>query len=230
MAPPIVAGSHDPLLEWALAQSGCELALLAGGSGDGLRRLAAGQCVVAGLHLFDPGTGIYNVHAIEGLAGLADIVLIEWGWRVQGLVVGPGNPLGLRSIADIADRSVRVARRQDGAGAQLLLRHLLERAGLDESRLGRSGPVALSETELAASVLDGKADCGLAVEAVARRFRLGFVPLHRERFDLALRRRAYFEPPFQRLLAFTASAAFAELSAALGGYDTTGIGRVVYNA
>src|SRR5690242_11408166 len=47
LPPPVAAGSHDPLLEWALLQSGCELALLTGGSADGLRRLAAGQAVLA---------------------------------------------------------------------------------------------------------------------------------------------------------------------------------------
>src|ERR1051325_2792812 len=42
MAPPIVGGSHDPLLERALRESGCGLASLAEGSGGGLRRLGCG--------------------------------------------------------------------------------------------------------------------------------------------------------------------------------------------
>ena len=41
-APPaIVAGSHDPLLDWSLRESGCQLAMMPGGSLDGLERLAA---------------------------------------------------------------------------------------------------------------------------------------------------------------------------------------------
>src|SRR5579875_4109992 len=51
VAPPVAAGSHDPLLEWALRESGSELALLASGSEDGLKRLVANKAVVAGLHL-----------------------------------------------------------------------------------------------------------------------------------------------------------------------------------
>ncbi|MEI8150668.1 MAG: helix-turn-helix domain-containing protein, partial [Hyphomicrobiales bacterium] len=39
-APPIVGGSHDPLLEWALRESGSGLATLPEGSEAGLRRLA----------------------------------------------------------------------------------------------------------------------------------------------------------------------------------------------
>src|SRR5215475_9615436 len=46
-APPIVGGSHDPLLEWALRESGCDLASLPEGSEAGLRRLARGEVMVA---------------------------------------------------------------------------------------------------------------------------------------------------------------------------------------
>src|SRR6476620_6380596 len=37
--PPIIAGSHDPLLEWAVRESGCGLAILAGGSRAGIEAL-----------------------------------------------------------------------------------------------------------------------------------------------------------------------------------------------
>jgi molybdate-binding protein len=83
---------------------------------------------------------------------------------------------------------------------------------------------------LAASIVDGKADCGLSIRASARRFRLGFVPLQRERFDLAFRRRDYFEPPLQALFAFARTTAFAERARELEGYDIGGTGRVIYNA
>jgi len=227
-APPVVAGSHDPLLEWALRESGCGLALLSGGSLDGLRRLADCQAVLAGIHIVDPG-GDDNISALKQYAELAGVVLIEWGLREQGLILARGNPLGIRALADLAAGGARVARRQEAAGAHLLLLHLLEHAGIATDRLGFVDPPALTETDLAAAVLDGKADCGLAVRAVARRFGLDFIPLHVERFDLAMRRYDYFEPPVQALLGFARSAAFARQAAELGGYDITGLGRVRYN-
>ncbi len=64
---------------------------------------------------------------------------------------------------------------------------------------------------------------------MATQFRLGFVLLHRERFVLVMRRRDYFEPPMQALLAFTRSPGFAARAADLGGYDVGGVGRVVFN-
>lgn len=228
-APPVIAGSHDPLLEWALAESGCGLAMLPGGSLDGLRRLAAGEVAVCGLHLFDAGGGEYNLATVrEALSGL-DVVVITWAWREQGLVVAPSNPLGLKSVRDLSAKRARVVQRQDEAGSQLLFLHLLGEAGLRASELETLPGPARSETEIALAVLEGKADAGLAVAAAARRLKLDFVPLHQERYDLAMRRRDYFEPPLQRLLTFTRSSAFADHARELGGYDCSRLGHVVYN-
>ncbi len=228
-APPIVAGSQDPLLDWALQESGSELAMFACGSTGGLERLAEGKAVAAGLHLLDPETGTYNVAAANRTLGTMQAVLVEWGWRTQGLVVARGNPLGLAGVADLARPGVRVAHRQAGAGSALLLDHLLAEAGLAREAIGFLPDTAKGETELGLAVLEGRADAGLAVEGVAGQLKLGFVKLARERFDLAIRRHDYFEPPIQKLLAFARTDAFAARAAELGGYDISGLGRVVWN-
>ncbi|MDE2228609.1 MAG: helix-turn-helix transcriptional regulator [Alphaproteobacteria bacterium] len=229
-APPVAAGSHDPLLEWALRESGSELALLAGGSEDGLKRLVANKAVIAGIHLLDPASGEYNRPAIQALGGLADVVLVEWAKREQGLVVARGNPRGIESPADLGRKGTRVLRRQEGAGAQVLLRHLLAEAKLRLEDLSGPPQPALTETDIASAILDGKADAGIAVRAVAERHKLGFVPLRWERFDLAMRRRDYFEPPAQKLLGFARTPRFAEKAQTLGGYDLSAAGTVNYNA
>src|SRR5256885_87720 len=50
-APPIMGGSHDPLLEWALRESHSGLASLPEGSEEGLRRLTRGEVMIAAIHL-----------------------------------------------------------------------------------------------------------------------------------------------------------------------------------
>jgi putative molybdopterin biosynthesis protein len=228
-APPVIAGSHDPLLDWAMRESGCGLALLTSGSGDGLRRLVERRAVAAGMHLLDAGGG-YNVAALQQVRAPGDIVLIQWARRTQGLIVAAGNPLGIASLADVAARGLRLARRQEGAGAQALLHALLAREGLSPARMAFVEPVASSETDLAGLVADVEAECGIGIEAAARRLRLGFIPLHVERFDLALRGRDYFAEPIQRLLAFGRDPAFARRAAELTGYDVSGLGTVSYSA
>jgi molybdate-binding protein len=124
----------------------------------------------------------------------------------------------------------RIARRQEGAGGRVLFDALLEREGIDPDSLRFCERPALTESDIAAVVADGKADCGLAIGAVAKLFGLDFVPLHRERFDIACRRRDHFEPALQALFAFTRSMAFAEKAAQLGCYRVGGTGQVRFNA
>ena len=131
-APPIVGGSHDPLLEWALRESGSGLASLPEGSEAGLRRLARGEVTAAAIHLhrLDGDDEGANLDAVAGTSGLHDVVVIALARREQGLVVAAGNPLQLRDVANIAAKRARLALRPQGAGAQLLLLALLARAGL----------------------------------------------------------------------------------------------------
>ena len=229
-SPPVVAGSHDPLLDWALRESRCGLAALPGGSLDGLERLVAGEAALCGLHVFDAETGTYNEPLVRRTVRDHEVVLLEWAWRSQGLVVAPGNPLGLQAIEDLRAKRPRVVPRQQGAGSQLLLVHLLSEAGVRLDELDLQSQPARSESDLALAVVEGKADVGLAIEAVAQGFRLDFVPLMRERFDLLVRRTAYFEPPCQALFAFARSPALHRRAGELAGYDVSDLGQVVWNA
>ncbi len=228
--PPIVAGSHDPLLDWALTESGSDLAMLTCGSVAGLERLADGRAMAAGLHLLDSESGEYNVPAAESALAGIDAVVIQWAWRRQGLVLARGNPKRISSLADLASAGVRVVHRQDGAGSRVLFLALLEEAGMAPDDLSPVSETHRSEIDLGLCIHDGRADAGLAIEAVARQLGLEFVALTSERYDIALSRRDYFEPAFQSLLQFAASDAFRRRAEEAGGYDTGGLGRIVYNS
>ena len=228
--PPIVAGSHDPLLEWAARESGCGLAVLACGSRAGLDRLASGEAVLAATHWLDGDTGEYNVPLVRARLPHADVVVIEWARRTQGLLLAAGNPLRVRALPDLARKRARVVGRQADAGSQHLLLHLLAQAGIAPADLAWTARPALAETDLAAAIRDCTADAGVAIEAAAREHGLAFIALTEERLDLVVPRRAYFEPPVQSLLGFARTADFAAHAAAMGGYDVRATGRVVFNA
>lgn len=226
--PTILSGSHDPLLDWGVRESDCGLAVLFNGSLDGLERFAAGDALACGLHVLDAGSGGYNTHLFERRFATEPVVAIEWAWREQGLIVAKGNPLNLQSITDILDKAF--AMRQKEAGSHVLLDHLLQQAGLDLTALQAASAPLRSENEVAMAIASGQAQAGLGVAAAAFVFNLDFVPLARERYDLLVRRRQYFSPAFQKLLAFTRQASFQERAESLGGYDIGGIGQVRYNA
>ena len=205
-APPIVGGSHDPLLEWALRESGSGLATLPEGSEAGLRRLARGEVMAAAIHLhrIDGDDDSANADAVASAPGLHDAVVIAFARREQGLLVAPGNPLKLTDIASVAARRARMALRPNGAGAQLLLLALLARAGLAFEALNAVKPPCPTGPDIAQAVRTQRADCGIATRAVALAAGLDFVPLTWERFDLALRQRDYFLPGPQALFEFPA--------------------------
>lgn len=233
-APAVIAGSQDPLLDWAVMEARCGLALLPGGSLDGIRRFAAREAVAASLHILDARSGDYNLPALA--ANLAEphfarqgLVLLEWARRAQGLIVAAGNPHGVGALADLRDKALTVILRQEDAGSYLLFAHLLEQAGLAVDALTTAPQTARSETEVGLAILEGRADAGLGIEAVARTLKLGFVPLATERYDLLVRRRDYFEPPLQALFAFARTPAFAARAKQMGGYDVRGLGAVRYN-
>jgi putative molybdopterin biosynthesis protein len=227
-APPIVGGSHDPLLEWTLRESGSRLASLPEGSEAGLQRLARGEVVAAAIHLhrLDGDDDSANIDAIANAAGLHDAVLIAFARREQGLVVAADNPLGLSDIASIAAKRARLARRPQGAGAQLLLLALVAQAGLALDALVTVKPIAPTGLDIAQAVRAGRADCGIATRSVAVAAGLGFVPLTWERFDLAMRQRDYFLRPLQALCALLRTEAFHARARELTGYDTAEVGEV----
>ena len=228
LPPPVVGGSHDPLLEWAVRESRCGLALLTQGSADGLERLSRGEVAAALMHLPSADLSDFNrAEAEERLRG-RDVALVEWARREQGLLVARGNPKKIRAVADLARRGVTVAARQPGAGSAVLLERLLAREGIDRRRL-RVTATTMGEGDLAMAVKTGEADVGLGARAAAAPLGLDFVPLVVERLDLGVSRAAWFEAPLRALMAFANGKRFAEHARSLGGYDISGFGTVTWN-
>ena len=129
--PPIIGGSQDDLLEWTLRESGSGLASLTEGTARGVERLQRGEVIAAAVHFHsdDVAAGDANIAAIRAMPGLHDAVLVGMVRREQGLLVPPGNPRQLHSLADVLASGAQMAVRQPGAGAQMLLDVLLTRAG-----------------------------------------------------------------------------------------------------
>ena len=227
-APPIMGGSHDPLLEWALRESNSGLASLPEGSEEGLRRLMRGEVMVAAIHLhrLDGDDETANPEAVADAAGLHDAVVIAFARREQGILVAPDNPLGLSDMASIATSRARMAQRPTGAGAQLLLLALLARAGIALDDLRLSKPAFPTGPDIAQAIRAGRIDCGIATRSVARSAGLDFLPLAWERFDLVMRQRDYFMKGPQALFDFMRSSVLRDRAAELGGYDVSDTGAV----
>ena len=230
--PLIVGGSQDDLLEWALRESGSGLASLTEGTARGVERLQRGEVIAAAIHFHSDAVspGGANIAAVRAMPGLHDAVLVGLAQREQGLLVPPGNPKQLHSLADVLGSRARMAVRQPGAGAQMLLEVLLARAGAAHKDLQRLEPPCLTGPDLAAAIRDRKADCGIATRAAARAAGLDFVPLLSENFDLLMRQRSYFRPSVQALVGFLGEKRLQQQAAELTGYDTAPAGQIRFAA
>jgi putative molybdopterin biosynthesis protein len=233
--PPIVGGSQDDLLEWCLRESGSGLASLAEGTARGLDRLQRGEVMAAAIHFHSPvisedSAEDANVAAVRAMPGLHDAVLVGVVRREQGLLLAPGNPGNLRNLTDVLASRAKMAVRQPGAGAQMLLEVLLMRAGAGPKDLRRLEPPCLTGPDLAAAIRAGKADCGIATRAVAKAAELDFVPILQENFDLLMRQRSYFRPSMQALIGFFGQKRLKQRAAELSGYDPSPAGLIRFAA
>jgi excisionase family DNA binding protein len=227
-APPIVGGSHDPLLEWALRQSASGLALLSEGSLSGFSKLEENVVGLAAIHFHGPETE-ENIRVVRHSTHLTDGVLIAFAEREQGLLLPLGNPRGITSLADLVKSRGRLGLRQPGAGAQQLAEQLFKQFGLDFESVARGMPIYPTGDDLAYAIRAGEVDAGVATRAAAKAQGLDFVPLAWERFDLAMRRRTYFEPGPQKLFALMRSPEFARRAEELSGYRIAEAGLVRFN-
>ncbi len=225
--PAVVLGSHDPLLDWALRESRCGLASYFDSSLDGLQRFVEGEGLAAGLHLFDADSESWNRVAIETRCAQQPVVLVEWARRQRGIIVAAGSEQDYPGLESLAGR--RVVPRQAEAGSQVLLENRLQQAKIESSGINWTRP-ARSESDAVIEVAEGRADATFGLALLAAQYRLGFIPIVEERFDLLVERRAWFEAPWQSLLGFCRSAAFADHAATLTGYDLSQQFQVHFNA
>ena len=207
----VIMGSHclglDALVG-RLSTAGFSARVLALGSLGGIAAARGGASDLAPIHLLHPETGAYNApYLTPGLD------LVE-GWRrMQGLVFRSGDPRfeGRKPAeavaAALADPDCLLVNRNAGAGTRILIDRLL----------GGARPQGYwnqprSHNAVAASVAQGRADWGVAIEPVARAYGLDFAPLGPEHYDFALVAARRERPAVQ---AFLAALADPETHAAL---------------
>jgi putative molybdopterin biosynthesis protein len=196
------------------------------GSSAGVDACARGETDLAGVHLLDPITGVYNVAAREHLG--SDGVRIKGYIRRQGIYFRkedfPGEDPTLATLVERSD--LRMLNRTRGAGTRVLLDLLLDEIARDRgvlaeklrARIGGYEAETRSHNAVAAAVASGRADWGLGIEAVAVAYGLGFAALRDEEYDfLSLGNRLEREP-VQAFLDVLQSREFREELAALPGF------------
>ncbi|MCA9094691.1 MAG: hypothetical protein KDA68_14485, partial [Planctomycetaceae bacterium] len=195
----VVIGSHCVGLDWLLTQlqrRGISSRLLTVGSSGGLAAAKRGECDLAGIHLLDPQSGIYNRPFLD-----KTLTLVDGYRRSQGILFRRGDdrfenkPFDQIVSTLLNDSSIAMVNRNQGSGTRVLIDRLL--AG---SR-PRGFPVQPStHSAVAAAVRQHRADWGVAIEAVAGTEDLGFIPIQDEHYDFVVPTSRLHRPPLQAFL------------------------------
>ena len=198
-----------------------------GGSVDALRDLNEGRCVLAGFHTLQhpaPGSLAERIYKPLLQPGLHKI--LGFANRTQGLMVAPGNPLGLQSLQDLVNKKARFANRALGTGTRVVLDELLAQNGLRAAELNGYQHTEPSHTAVAHAVAAGAVDAGLGIEVAARALGLDFVPLVQESYHLVCLKTALEEPAIAALRTVLESPQWQQELARMPGYTPSHSGQV----
>ena len=227
----VVIGSHDPLIDeiaqlMHAAHPALSVASTHVGSMGAIVAARRGENHCGGIHLLDELTGTYNEPYLEKHFPKGGVRQVECVYRQQGLMVAPDNPLGIGSLADLAQEGRRYVNRQKGSGTRILADFLCKRDGIDTAQIYGYDHEEFTHTAVAALVESGSADAGMGIYSAAKMYGLGFVPICEEQYDLLIPDYAWETPMVQALLEILGSDEFRTRMEELGGYRVDAPGRI----
>lgn len=217
----LVTGSHDPVLDQLAEVSqrqGAEIHSTHVGSMGGLISLKKQDCHAAPMHLLAPD-GSYNTYFLERYLPGEGVSLICVAGREQGIVSQEGL-----AFDDIPGRPF--INRQKGSGTRMLFDHELAVRGIEASRIPGYDREVTTHLAVALAIKSGEAEAGMCVYSAAKALGLSFVPVARERYELAIRQETLEDQRIESVIDAIRSEEFKRILDRMGGYDTSLTGEL----
>ena len=228
----VIIGSHDPLLDELsdlIHREDRRLFLSSAhvGSMGGIMAVRRGEAHAAGIHLLDTETGEYNRSFIRRYFPHGGVYLVRCVGRQQGLMLQPGNPLGITSFADIARDGLCYVNRQKGSGTRILTDWLCRKEGVDPDRVYGYEREELTHNAVAVQIAGDSADAGMGIWSAARLYGLDFLPICVEEYDLLIPEKVWNSNLVKQLICTLKSDAFKTRIEAMGGYTLDRPGEII---
>lgn len=195
---------------------------------EGLLSLYQEKVNVAACHLYSGEGKDYNVSFVENLMPGIPTVLINISYRMQGFYVKKGNPKGIKSWKDLLREDVTIVNRRPGSASRILLDKKLLSMHASSSKINGYSNVINSHLTMAEAIASGEADVGIGTERIVKRNdMLEFIPMMRERYDLAVRKDMLSTEEIEKLIEVLKSENFRKEISLISGNDYRDIGKIV---
>lgn len=199
------------------------------GSLDSLVSMYKGEADIVSTHLLDGDSSEYNIPYIRRLLIGLPYIVVNLLSRPAGLYVAKGNPHGLAGWPDLSRPGLRLANREVGAGARVLLDEQLRLNGIAPGSIAGYDNIHTSHISVASKVASGEADVGVGTARAASIVeQVDFIPLTQERYDLVILKNDRSKPWLNELLAVLRSDEFRQELQSISGYDLSQTGQLLY--
>ncbi|MBF0404170.1 MAG: molybdopterin biosynthesis protein [Nitrospirae bacterium] len=200
------------------------------GSMGGIIAIKKHEAHIAGTHLLDEQTGLYNIPFIEKYLPDEKVILVNLVYREQGFIVRPGNPKHISTIDDLTREDIVFINRQPGTGTRLLTDKCLRERGIPGQKIRGYDTIEYTHMAVASAVASGRADTGMGILTAAIALGLDFIPVAKERYDFVLTQDSYALPMVEALFdIIRTDTAFRQTTLQMGGYDISDMGKVMYS-
>lgn len=198
------------------------------GSLNSLLAMYNGEADIVSTHLFDGDTGTYNLPYINRILSGREYIVVNLLSRSAGLFVQKNNPKNIRTWKDFANPTIKMVNREIGSGARILLDEKLNLEGIVPRHINGYHSEEMNHIAVASKVASGIADVGVGIEKAASMVGVDFIPLIHERYDLVMYKTAENEFLRESILSILRSPEFQNEIGALGGYDLSLTGTIMY--
>ncbi|MGR0331233.1 substrate-binding domain-containing protein [Bacillus cereus] len=198
------------------------------GSLTSLVKMYQGEGSIVSLHLFDGETGTYNVPYVKRILVGQPCIMINLLSRNVGFYVRKGNPKRIKAWADISGSTIKFVNREKGSGIRVLVDEQLRIQKLNKADISGYEWEESNHLGVATQVANGKADVGVGSEKFSQIVNVDFIPIMKEQYDLVILKNKENEELIEVVKDILQSEEFHNELNAIGGYDITKTGQIVY--